>query len=298
MGFGDFVQDLFGVGGDTTTTTTSRVEIPPEFKPYITRGLPDLEGAAQSAAQSGYYPGDLVAGYNPWQNLSTTGLTAQGLNDLMGLQGYTQQGLGYLAGPAMNVAQNPYVNAQASAITDQIGRQLSEYYLPNVNSEAFVTDSIGGSRQDIAQAQAAERAATATAEQLTNLYGNAYGQGLNAYTNALMNAPQFAQVAQIPAEFAYQQGSLEQAQRQAEIDAELQRYLYNQDREYNVMQNYLSTLLGGTPYGQTATVTPPAPNISPFQLGVSGASLGGSLGGPYGAAAGGILGLLGGFAAQ
>ena len=69
---------------------------------------------------------------------------------------------------------NPYLNQQASAITNQLTRNLNEQVMPGIRSEALASGQYGGSRQGIAEGLAASRLNQDLAPALTNLYGGAY----------------------------------------------------------------------------------------------------------------------------
>lgn len=69
---------------------------------------------------------------------------------------------------------NPYLDQQASAITNQLTRNLNENVMPGVRSEALASGQYGGSRQGIAEGLAASRLNQDLAPALTNLYGGAY----------------------------------------------------------------------------------------------------------------------------
>lgn len=72
--------------------------------------------------------------------------------------------------------QNPYLPAQAQAITNQVNQNLQQQQLPGINSGAIAAGGFGGSRQGIAQGLAIGQTNQALGNSLSNLYGNAYAQ--------------------------------------------------------------------------------------------------------------------------
>ena len=72
--------------------------------------------------------------------------------------------------------QNPYLPAQAQAITNQVNQNLQQQQLPGINSGAIAAGGFGGSRQGIAQGLAIGQTNQALGNSLANLYGNAYAQ--------------------------------------------------------------------------------------------------------------------------
>lgn len=74
---------------------------------------------------------------------------------------------------------NPYLDQQASAITNQLTRNLNENVMPGVRSEALASGQYGGSRQGIAEGLAASRLNQDLAPALTGLYGSAFENAQN-----------------------------------------------------------------------------------------------------------------------
>ena len=83
--------------------------------------------------------------------------------------------------PASNVPgmSNPYLGAQASAITQQANQNLQYNLLPSVNSGAIAAGGYGGSRQGIAQGLAMGQTQQGITNSLANLYGDAYKNDQN-----------------------------------------------------------------------------------------------------------------------
>src|SRR5574343_1433860 len=74
---------------------------------------------------------------------------------------------------------NPYLGAQADAITQQATQNLQYNVLPTVNSGAVAAGGYGGSRQGIAQGLAMGQTQQGITNSLANLYGNAYESDMN-----------------------------------------------------------------------------------------------------------------------
>ena len=69
---------------------------------------------------------------------------------------------------------NPYLGAQASAITQQANQNLQNNMLPAINSGAVAAGGYGGSRQGIAQGIAMGQTQQGIANALAGMYGSAY----------------------------------------------------------------------------------------------------------------------------
>jgi hypothetical protein len=72
--------------------------------------------------------------------------------------------------------QNPYLPAQAQAITNQVNQNLQQQQLPGINSGAIAAGGFGGSRQGIAQGLAIGQTNQGLSNSLANLNFNAWNQ--------------------------------------------------------------------------------------------------------------------------
>lgn len=129
-------------------------------------------------AQAG--AGDVMRGafdtkFNPVANSTYQNITAPQTNLVQARQ--SQGALdptGAMSRMLSGRPDNPYLNQQASAITNQLTRNLNEQVMPGLRSEALAAGQYGGSRQGIAEGLAASRLNQDLAPALTNLYGGAY----------------------------------------------------------------------------------------------------------------------------
>ena len=86
---------------------------------------------------------------------------------------------------AADVANNPYVNAQADAMASRLNQNFKEQLLPSINQGANQVNALGSSRHALAQAQGSERTQEQLSRGLADLYGGAYQSGLGAQQAAL-----------------------------------------------------------------------------------------------------------------
>ncbi len=77
------------------------------------------------------------------------------------------------------VGSNPYLGAQANAITQQANQNLQYNVLPQVNSGAMAAGGYGGSRHGIAQGLAIGQNQQGIANALAGMYGQAYQNDQN-----------------------------------------------------------------------------------------------------------------------
>lgn len=71
-------------------------------------------------------------------------------------------------------------NPMADAITSRVNRNFNESILPSIRNSSIANGTLGGSRQGIAEGLAASRMNEDLAGSLSNLYGNAYTQAQGA----------------------------------------------------------------------------------------------------------------------
>lgn len=240
-----------------------------------------------------FYPGDLTAGISPSSLAAGAGIQAlatspQAFSSLpladLGAQfavsplaaAGTQAAIGgaaNLADPSNRfVSTNPYLqDAIASAAAPAI-QNFAGNLLPNIRGQAIGAGQFGGSRQGIAEGLAAagtQSAIAGIAAQMANqnyltagqqqlqassilpsvlqtplqTFGNAqalYGQGLN---QAYQNLTALDAV-----------GQQRQQSVQNDINAEIQRYMFNNSISRNDLALYAS-IVSGLPIGQTTTQT-------------------------------------------
>ena len=88
--------------------------------------------------------------------------------------------------------QNPYLQGQAQAITNQVNQNLQTQQLPGINTNAIAAGGFGGSRHGIAQGLAIGNTNQGLSNSLANLYGNAYAQDQQIAAQSSMQAAQIA----------------------------------------------------------------------------------------------------------
>lgn len=252
-------------GGDTPKqTTTVQNNEPNSFvSPYLAGGYKDLTDIYKQGAP-GYYPGSTVADFAPETNAALTGTTAratQGTDPLnTASSSYLQDVLGgrYLGqqGPGWDAVQNAARNAATGSYA-RAGRYGSGAH------DTAVSGAVG---------------------QLE--YQN-YSDRLRQMDSAAALAPQVAASTQGQDYLNLSKlggvGETRQAQSQALINENVQRYNYEQNAPFDWASQYLA-LLNGAQGGQSTTKTPyyePSPwgQIAGAGLAAGGSILGAYLGG-------------------
>lgn len=182
-------------------------------------------------------------------------------------------------------------NPMADAITSRVNRNFNESIMPSIRQGAVANGTLGGSRQGIAEGLAASRMNEDLGSSLSSLYGNAFTQAQNARnsiapqmanlalgqqgqdrqygldTNRLsLDAGNQANdlisqgvgLLQMGAEQPIKNyqglldaGSLEQKDQQNQINADMDRWQFNQTAPWQNLQNYMGLVTGaGGRYGE------------------------------------------------
>lgn len=233
-------------GSTQTVTSTS----PPSFQqPYIDKLFSEASRLYGSSGPQ-FYPGSTVAPFTE-RGLTGQNLLLEGAGDVNAFtktQAYptAQKLLG-----AMDVANNPYVRDYADAATQPIMRQLTEEVLPQIRTSAVGVGGYGGSRQQLGEAQAVERAARAAGETRAGIYGRAYESGLGAAQNTLGMLPTLAASSLTPGQVYSGVGEQEQALDQARINEQMARWNFGQNLPYQKLAEYANAISGS--YGGQGT---------------------------------------------
>lgn len=249
-------------GGGSSRTITQSTQAPEYAQPFIKRGLQRAESLYKSESPQ-YYPESTVVGFSPETEQALSGYRSQALqgSPLIGAtQDVVMQNL---------MGTNPLMSAAMQPVLEKIQGQVAQ----------------------------------------SGRYGSGYGQGAIAQALAPMAyQAQQAAIAQAPAarQFGFadletlaQVGAAREAQSQAELEADVQRFQFEQARPTQKLADYMQFVQGGSGAlgGQTVTPVTRNPALGFLSGGLAGAQGAQMLGNPsYGGAlaAGGAL--LGAFA--
>ena len=244
-------------GGGNTRQITQTTSAPAYAQPFLEYGLSEAKNIYQN--KPSYYPGQTTVGFSPESEMALAGTRQMALDGsplIPAVQDVVMQNL---------MGTNPLMSAAFQPAVQQV------------------------------QAQAAK----------AGRYGSGYQQGaLGAALAPMAYQAQQDAIAMAPAvrEFGYADlntlagvGGAREAQSQAELAADIDRYNFEQNQDQLALANYMAAVQGGTVGGQT--ITPQfrnqAGNVLSGALG--GAQLGTAAGfDPMtGAIIGGVSGLLG-----
>ena len=244
-----------GGGGGGAQTVNTQVNPPDYAKPFLEFGLSEALNQYRSDMPN-YYPGSTVVGFSPESEMALTGVRDRAL-DPNSMTAATQDVV------RQNLmGTNPLMSAAFKPVVDQVTSQFAKSgrYGSGANQEALAAGLAPMAYQ-------AQQSAISQAPQVQNL-----------------DLQQLAQV-----------GSAREGMAEANLQADIDRFNFEQNIDAEKLKNYLGLVGGGT-VGSTSS-QPVFRN--PLASGLGGALSGAQLGSMadfnpmYGAVGGGLLGLLG-----
>lgn len=244
-------------GGGSTRTITQSSGPPAYAKPFLEYGMSQAKELYQGGAPQ-YYPGQTVVGYSPESEMALAGqrqMAVSGSPFIPMTQAAVMQNL---------MGTNPLQSAAFKPVVDQVAAQFAS------------AGRYGSGAQQGALA-------SALAPMAYQAQQDAIAQAPAAYDFGFSDLRKLAEV-----------GAAREAQSQAELEADMQRFQFEQESPLNALANYMSIIQGGTVGGESSKPVYRQPIGSALSGALGGAQLGGMFGAPgLGAAAGGLAGLLG-----
>jgi len=248
-------------GGGGSTRTITQTSGPPAYaKPFLEYGMGQAKELYTSGTGQQYYPGQTVVGYSPE---SEAALAAQ---------------------RQMAVSGSPFIPATQQAIyqnltgTNPLMSAAMQPVVQQVQAEAAKAGRYGSGYQQAALGQALAPMAYQAQQQ-------AIQQAPGAYEFGFADLQKLAEV-----------GAAREAQSQAELEADMRRFEFEQQVPAQALANYMSMIQGGTVGGTSSQPVYRQPIGSALSGALGGAQMIGSFApgyAGYGAAAGGLAGLLG-----
>lgn len=254
---------------DAPTQTTQYV-LSPEQRELMNLAMPGVrEFAAQTPER---YQGSTVSPFDPAQQ--------QGQEMALGA-----------AAPQASLAQsgtditNARLGQDPQAMRDEainaavrpIYQNLTEKVNPAIRQEAITQGGFGGSRQGIAEAQAARDTATAAGDTAAKVSSNIYDTDVKAQLQALGLLPQTQQANLAPATTTSGVGDIRQQMQQQLTNQDVSNFNFDQYAPFMQSQEILS-LLSGLPNTGTTTTTGSTPTQNPGMQALGGAATGATLG--------------------
>jgi hypothetical protein len=285
-----------GGGGGNAAVQTNIVDLPEWAKPYAKESL----GRAQALTASPYqiYGGERTAQFNPLQKQAFDAAAQQ---DVAGQIGFGT-GLAGLAGTSSFGDQgtaasfmSPYMDAVVQRQMESAQRQ-ADIASTQRGAQAVRAGAFGGSRQAVENAEAARALASQKGEiqasGLQSAFERAQQQFNQEQATRLSAAGQLGQLGQQQfgqqmgiTDLQQQLGGQQRAATQEVLSTQYQDFLNQQRAPYDQL-SFMSSIIRGTPMGQTTTAYQPPASPTSQLIGLATAGAG-AYGAYQGRAAGG-----------
>lgn len=288
-------------GKAPTTTQTAKTQLSPEQSQIFGLAFPYAQQYASKPIEQ--YAGSGIVGLKPDELAAQQQVRSQ----LPGLQANAGQVLGtqtQLLDPGfmLDVANNPYLQNAAGALTQQVNQNLLENQLPGIRTGSTVAGgqySGGATRQGVAEGQAIGRTNQGLSNSIADMMFQGYNRGLTGLGQAVGQNPSVQTQQLFPASVQSAVGQQDRALEQAALDENIRKFYTSQALPF-IQAQELMGLVSGMPGGQTVgQTTGSVPGVNPLVGALGGISTGAQLGsmfGPVGtglgAAGGGLLSLL------
>ena len=282
-----------GSGKQKTTTTTEPWS---GVKPYLLSGYKDAQSLYNQGAP-GYYPGQATAPMSSYskQSLDATAQRAAYGSDLTrSAQDQLQKTIN---GDYLN--SNPYLQGAINAAVQPITNAFSSEVMPGIDSNFSAAGRYGSGLQGAAYNDANQTLAQQIGNVSTNMAYQNYGDERQRQIQGMLFAPQMAQQDYNDLAMLGQAGQGYDQYNQNLINSDIEKYNYNQNADWNYLNDYIGLLNGATGSSSTTKAPGQAP-MSPITGALGGAMAGASLGSAipgvgtlFGALGGGLLGGLG-----
>jgi hypothetical protein len=244
-------------GGGSTRTITQSSGPPAYAQPFLEYGMSQAKEMYEGGPPQ-YYPGQTVVGYSPESEMALAGqrqMATSGSPFIPMTQAAVMQNL---------MGTNPLQSAAFKPVVDQVAAQFA-----------------GAGRYGSGAQQGA--VASALAPMAYQAQQDAIAQAPAAYEFGFRDLQKLAEV-----------GAAREGQSQAELEADMARFQFEQESPLNALANYMSIIQGGTVGGEKSQPVYRQPIGSALSGALGGAQLGGMFGAPgLGAIGGGLAGLLG-----
>lgn len=273
------------MGGGSTPAqqvqqTKSSNEPPAYIQPYLQSGIQDLTNLYNSRKAPEYYQGDTVAEQSPETKAALEAMYRRGANGSPLVAGSQGMALDTATGKYLDLESNPYYQSAVNATLRPVTENFTDKVLPAVTAQFGAAGRAGSGLHEAA----VDRATTAFNRDALDATSK---MGLSAYTTERANqiaaagmAPNLAGADYTDINAMGTAGQGKDTYSQQQIDADIARYNYDQNKDWNYITRYLAALNAGYPGGETSgtvygSATPSQnPGASAFGGAMSVAGLG------------------------
>jgi len=280
-----------GKGGDDNDARQTTTSEPwSGVQPYLKGGYQDLSTLYKRGAP-GYYPGQTVA---PMSGYTTGALDAMAQRATAGsplTRAAQTSAQNTLSGQFLDPNSNPHLRSAMDAATRPVIDNYMKNIAPGLDSTFSAAGRYGSNSMIDARQGAATDLSRAVGDITSNMAYQNYGDERQRQIQAGLYANDLANQDYMDINNLGLAGQGFDQHNQALIDANVDKYNYNANKDFNWISQNLGLLNGAVGGSQTTTQKAASPNL--FTSALGGGLAGFGVGGLPGALLGGGLGLLG-----
>lgn len=245
-------------------TQTSRVELSPEQQKIANLAFPMAEQYASTPLQQ--YQGPSIAPFNPNEVAAQQQYLAGVAPTGAGLAGQSAQAQSMTLNPEfmLNVGNNPYLQAAATAMAGGVNRNLLDTQLPALRSGATQAGGMysgASSKSGIAEGKAVSGTNQAISDSVTKMMFDAYNRGLSGMEQAIGRTGAVQGQQTFAPDITSAVGSQQRAMDQALLDQQIKQFYTGQQLpllQAQDLMGLISGMPGATAIGQTTGAMPAA----------------------------------------
>lgn len=244
------------MGGRTSASTnqTSTTRLPANQQQNVDRLMQDSLAYYETGGPQ-YFQGSTVAGPTANQQAGRTAATnyatGQGQNSVNSAISANN----YWLNPATltDFSQTPGYSGMRQGIINDATRSLTDSTLPVLRDQAIMDGQYGGTSQQIGEGLAVARTNEGIAHQLSGLDLGLYQQNAQMQNNALNRSGEMYNLGLAPSMTQESIGGLEQGDQQAQIDADISKWNFEQMAPLLNMQAFQGLTGSAGQYGGTTS---------------------------------------------
>lgn len=274
-------------GTQKTKTTTEPWS---GVKPYLLSGYQDAQDLYNQGAP-GYYPGQATAPMSSYTKQALDGTAQRAAYGSDVVRSAQDQLTKTINGEYLN--SNPYLQGAIDTAVRPVTEAFASSVMPGIDSNFSSAGRYGSGMQQGAYNDANTAMARQVGDIATNMAYQNYGDERQRQIQSMFFAPEMAKQDYNDLAMLGQAGQGYDQYNQNLINADIEKWNYLQNADWNFLNDYIG-LLNGATGGSSTTKAPGSTGINPLTGALGGAATGFGIGGIPGALLGGGVGLLGG----
>ena len=237
-----------GSGGGGSSQTTTKNELDPTVRPFVEYGLGEAKNLYQTQTPT-YYPGQTFVSPSGQTQAALNLATQRALSGSPLTSGAIAQQTGTVGGQYLGA--NPYLEA-ALRPGQEAATRAYEQAISGTRSQAAGAGRYGSGAQTQLESLSQQNLANALANQAGQAAYQNYAMERGLQQQAALAAPQLAQSQYADIQQLANVGKTAEGYSQAELQAAIDRYNFEQNKPYQKLAAYLGAAYGA-PIGQVST---------------------------------------------